>query len=160
MLPLRLAAAREESLEPGVLDAERGPAGSSTPACRRRTACSACAQTDAVGLRGRATGLVGGGGCGTWQRPLRPHEVARVAVRIPLEVVLVLGFSFPEWPCAGDLGDDLSRPQSRGLDVGDGFLGDTSLLFVEVEDRGTVARTDVVALTVQRRRIVYPEEEL
>src|SRR4029453_13068477 len=42
----------------------------------------------------------------------------------------------------------------------DRVLGDSALFLVEIEDRRAIARPDVVALTVQRRRIVNLEEEL
>ena len=45
------------------------------------------------------------------QLPVRPREVAGVAVRIALEVVLVLGLGFPEVACRRHLGDHLAGPQ-------------------------------------------------
>ena len=36
------------------------------------------------------------GGPGVWQLPARPREVAGVAVRMVLELVLVLGLGLPE----------------------------------------------------------------
>src|SRR4029079_11789103 len=59
-----------------------------------------------------------------------------------------------------DFGHDLARPQARGVDVGDGVLSDVLLLIARVEDRRAVARADVVALAITRRRIVDLEEEL
>ena len=72
----------------------------------------------------------------------------------------MLRLGLPE--CAGrhHLGDDLPRPAARALDVGDRLLGDAALLVIGVEDRRAVTRPDVVALTVQCRRIVNLEEEL
>src|SRR5947208_3244318 len=58
------------------------------------------------------------------------------------------------------LGDDLPRPTAGGFDVGDGVRGDLPLLVVDVEDRGSIARADVVALPVHRGGIVDAEEEL
>ena len=72
--------------------------------------------------------------------PVRPREVARVAPRDALEVVLVLRLGLPERPGLRHLGDDLARPQPRRVDVGDGVLGDALLLVVDVEDRRPVAR--------------------
>src|SRR6478672_7871528 len=92
--------------------------------------------------------------------PVRPDEVARVAVGVLLEVVLVLGFGFPEGPRRGDLGDDLAGPDAGGVDVLDRVFGDRALLVVRVEDRRPVAGADVVALAVHRRGIVDLEEEL
>src|SRR5262249_26493988 len=94
------------------------------------------------------------------QNPVRPREVAGGPGRGPPEVVLVVGRGPPERPRGSDLGDDPARPQAGRLDVGDRVLGDSPLLVVDVEDRGAIAHPDVVALTVERRRVVDLEEEL
>ena len=104
--------------------------------------------------------LVGGCGRAPRQNPVRPREVARVALRIPLEVVLMLGLGLPERAGRRDLGHDLPGPDARRLDVGDRVLRDAALLVVDVVDPRAVAHPDVVALTVQRRRVVDLEEEL
>ena len=62
------------------------------------------------------------------QLPARAREVAGVAVGDALQVVLVLGLGLPEGAGRRDLGDHLARPQARGVDVGDGVLGDPLLL--------------------------------
>jgi hypothetical protein len=62
------------------------------------------------------------------QLPAGAREVAGVAVRVALEVVLVLGLGLPERDGLADLGDDLAGPQAGGLDVGDRVLGDLALL--------------------------------
>ena len=114
----------------------------------------------------RAHGRLGSPAC-AWalrrplrQLPVRPREVAGVAPRQALEVVLVLGLGLPEVARGRDFRDDLARPQPRGLDVGDGVQRDALLLVVGVEDRRAVAGADVVALPVLRRRVVDLEEEL
>src|SRR5689334_7526443 len=94
------------------------------------------------------------------QLPLRPHEMARVAVRDPLQIVLVLGLGFPERAGLAHLGDHVAQPQARGVDVGNRLLGDVALLVARVEDLRAVARPDVVSLPVHRGRIVDLEEEL
>jgi hypothetical protein len=86
--------------------------------------------------------------------------VARVAVGVALEVVLVLGLCLPERSGGRHLGDDLARPQTRGVDIGDRVLCDAALLLVDVVDRRAIARPDVVALAVLRRRVVNLKEEL
>ena len=96
----------------------------------------------------------------TRQFPAAPREVAGVAVRDPLEVVLMLGLGLPEIADRLDLGDHLARPQARSIDVGDGLLGDPLLRLVDVVDRRAVGRADVVALPVLGRRVVDLEEEL
>src|SRR5829696_7159745 len=101
-----------------------------------------------------------GRGAAVGQHPPRTREVAGVAVRVALQVVLVLRLGLPERTRRSDLGDDLAGPQPGRLDVGDGVLGDPALLLIEVEDRRAVARAEVVPLAVQRRRVVDLEEEL
>src|SRR5437016_4645187 len=83
--------------------------------------------------------------------PPRPREVAGVATRISLQIVLVLRLGLPEGAGGRDLGDDLARPQAGGVDVGDGVLSQVLLLVGRVEDGGPVAVADVVALAVLRR---------
>ena len=95
-----------------------------------------------------------------WQLPARPREVAVVAVRVALEVVLVLGLGLPEGDGLADLGHHRAGPQARGVDVGDRVLGDLTLLVTRIEDLGAVAGADVVALAVLGRRVVDLEEEL
>src|ERR1700722_16097667 len=51
--------------------------------------------------------------------PIRAHEVARVPVRIMEQVVLMLGLRLPEGAGRLDFGYDLTRPNARGIDVGD-----------------------------------------
>src|SRR3954464_13341836 len=92
------------------------------------------------------------------QLPSRSREMARVAVRVALEVVLVLGLRLPERDGLADLGDHLPRPQARCVDVGDRLLGDLALILARVEDLGAVAGADVVALAVLGRRVVDLEE--
>jgi hypothetical protein len=46
------------------------------------------------------------------QSPVGPDEMAGVAVGIPLEVILMLGFGLPEVACRNDFGNDLARPQA------------------------------------------------
>src|ERR687896_210131 len=112
----------------------------------------------ATACRPRGVGL--SGGFAVWQLPARPREVAVVAVRVALEIVLVLGLGLPEGGGLADLGHHLAGPQARGVDVGDRVLGDPALLVARVEDLGAVAGADVVALAVLGRRGVDLEEEL
>ena len=105
-------------------------------------------------------GLVGNPVGAGWQPPVRPDEMAGVAVRNALQVVLMLGLSLPESAGRSDFGHHLPRPETRGIDIGDGILGDTPLLVAGVEDRGAVARSPIVALAVLGRGIVNLEEEL
>ena len=63
-------------------------------------------------VEARTTGRPLRRGLAAGQRPVRPHVMARVAVRILLQVVLVLGLGLPERPRRLHLGDDLGRPQA------------------------------------------------
>ena len=71
----------------------------------------------------------------------------------------MLGLGLPERPDRRHLGDDLARPDARGIDIGDGVLRDPLLLVAGVEDRRTVARAAVIALAVHGRGIVDLEKE-
>src|SRR5215218_9050462 len=104
--------------------------------------------------------LAGGGRRAARQHPIRPREVTCVSVRIPLEVILMLGLGLPERPRRRHLRHDLSGPTARGFDVRDRLLRDVALVLVEVEDRRPIARPHVVSLTVQRRWVMNLEEEL
>jgi ATP-dependent helicase/nuclease subunit A len=92
--------------------------------------------------------------------PAWPDEMAGVAVGITLEVVLMLRLRCPERPSRLHLGDHLSRPQARGVDIRDRVVRDPLLLVVGVENGRPVAEAGVVALAVLRGRVVYLEEEL
>src|SRR6185437_1464042 len=94
------------------------------------------------------------------QLPVRADEVAGVAVGDPLQVILVLGFGFPEVPGGRDRGNSLAGPQAGSVHVLDGVFGDALLLVAGVEDRRAVAGADVVALPIHRGRVVDLEKEL
>src|SRR5256885_10497060 len=59
------------------------------------------------------------------QFPAGPDEVAGVAVRIALKVILVLALGFPEIAPRRDFGHHLSGPETGRIDVGDGVLRDS-----------------------------------
>jgi pimeloyl-ACP methyl ester carboxylesterase len=64
----------------------------------------------------RADRLLASRGAPAGQHPARAREVAGVAVRVALQVVLVLRLGLPERTGRGDLGDDLAGPQPGGPD--------------------------------------------
>ena len=66
---------------------------------------------------------------------------------------------FPERARRTDLTHDLARPESRGIDVGDHVFGNLTLIIVDIEDRRSITRADVVALSIHRGRVVNLEEE-
>src|SRR5580700_10568697 len=70
--------------------------------------------------------------------PIRPNEVARVAIGVFLEIVLMLGLGLPEGARRGDFGYGLTRPKAGRVDVRDRILGDALLLVRRVEDCGAV----------------------
>jgi hypothetical protein len=86
--------------------------------------------------------------------------VAHLGAGVFLQVILVVLLSLPERPRRGDLGHDLSRPEAGCVDVRDGVDGGQSLFFTGVEDGRTNVSPDLIALPVQRRRIVDLKEEL
>jgi hypothetical protein len=57
------------------------------------------------------------------------------------------------------LGDNLARPQPRGINISDGVFRDPLLLVAGIKDGRPVTRSLVVALAVQRRWIVDLEEK-
>ena len=63
--------------------------------------------------------------------------MARVAVRIVLQVVLVLRLGLPERHRRPHLGHDLARPQARRVDAGGHTPGDPSLLTIASAIVGT-----------------------
>src|SRR6185312_8882796 len=83
------------------------------------------------------------------QLPVRADEVAGVAIGDALQVILMLGFGFPEVPGGRDLGNSLAGPQAGSVHV-----------LAGVEDRRAVAGADVVALPIHRGRVVDLEKEL
>src|ERR1700722_20218920 len=86
--------------------------------------------------------------------------MARLAVGMLLQVILILLLRLPEGSSRDDLGHDLPGPQAGCIDVSDGVEGGESLLLGQVEDRRADVSPHFVALSVQRRRIMDLEEEL
>src|SRR5689334_17411618 len=74
--------------------------------CPLRSAFSCCPKRIAL-----AGSDASAGDFANRESPARPHEVARVAIRIPLQVILMLCFRFPEIADGLHLGYDLARPQ-------------------------------------------------
>src|SRR5262245_48901796 len=56
------------------------------------------------------------------QLPVGPDEMAGVAVRDTLEVILMLRLRFPERPGGRHFGDDLAGPEPGGVHVIDGVF--------------------------------------
>jgi hypothetical protein len=86
--------------------------------------------------------------------------MAAVSLGIPQQVILVLGFRFPEVGGRSHFGHRLAWPQARGVDVGDRVFRSVLLLVAGVEDRRAIAGADVVTLAIARARVVDLEEEL
>src|SRR3954468_18012814 len=96
-----------------------GWATARTPACARRWLPGSdhhdAGTGDSTGLAGDRVGPAG-------QHPPGAHEVARVSVRVALEIVLMLRLGLPERPRRRPLRDHSPRPETRRLDVGDRVL--------------------------------------
>ena len=71
----------------------------------------------------------------------------------------MLGLGLPKRSGGCHLGDSLARPKAGSIDIGDGIFRDPLLLVAGIEDSRPVARSPVVALTVQRRGIMDLEKE-
>src|SRR5262245_24431612 len=110
-------------------------------------------------LRYRTAALRGRSGAAR-QFPARPREMARIAVRVALEVVLVLGLGRPEFGGGRDLRHSAAGPQTGGVDIVDCLQCLVTLRLGDVEDLGAIRSSDIVALAIQRGRIVNLEEEL
>src|SRR6185503_14043600 len=82
------------------------------------------------------------------QPPARAHEVAGVAIRNALQVILVLRLGFPEITDRLDLRDDLARPQTRGVDIRNRVLGDALLFLARVIDGRAIAHANIVPLAI------------
>src|SRR5215469_8135966 len=120
--------------------------------------CPGCAHSLQANRLWNSHGLAGGLPLG--KDPVGARKVTGVAVRMALQIVLVLRLGFPEVPYRRHLGDDLAGPQARGVQVGDRLLRHLLLLVAGIKDRRTVACADIVALTVPRRGVVDLEEVL
>src|SRR6478609_5615970 len=72
------------------------------------------------------------------QCPIRPNEVTGVAVRIFLQIILMLGLGLPERSGGCHLGDNLARPKAASVDVGNGVFRDPLLLVAGIEDGRSV----------------------
>src|ERR1017187_5280031 len=90
--------------------------------------------------------------------PVGPDEVAGVAQRGGVPIILMFRFRPPERTGRRKLRQHLPRPETRRLHVRDGILGDPLLFIAGVKDHRAIACSSVVALAVQGRRIVNLEE--
>src|ERR1700679_18954 len=94
------------------------------------------------------------------QSPSRSNVMTRISVGETLQIVLMLWFGLPEGTRRSNLGNRLPRPQPRGVYVRDCFICDPPLLLTDIENRRTIARTDVVALAMFCGWIVNLKHEL
>ena len=74
--------------------------------------------------------------------------MAGIAVGDAFEIILVLRFGLPEIASRRNLGDRFARPQTGGVNIGDGVQRNTLLFGVGVEDRRAITGPDIVALAV------------
>lgn len=72
----------------------------------------------------------------------------------------MLGFRFPEIASWLHLGDHLSRPQPRCIDIVNRIQGNLLLFFARVEDRRSVRHPAIVPLAILRRWVMDLEKEL
>src|SRR5918992_1715153 len=105
------------------------------------------------GVSGGRTGAPG-------QFPARAREVAGIAERVVLEIVLVLRLSLPEFAGGRDLRHNAAWPQAGGVDIVDCPECLITLRLGDIEDLRAIRSADIVALAIQRGRIVDLEEQL
>jgi hypothetical protein len=84
--------------------------------------------------------------------------VARITVRIALQIVLVFGFGFPEVTGGLHFSYHFARQEPGCVHVGNRFFRNPLLLLARVKDGRTVAGSPVIALAVERARVVNLEE--
>nr|WNL65410.1 hypothetical protein GPGIFMOB_00361 [Acinetobacter gerneri] len=96
---------------------------------------------------------------GASEAPSRDGRSGRCSRRVLLQIILVIGLGLPELADRLDLGHHFAIPQPRGIHIGDRILGDALLLLVDIIDARPVGEPTIIALAVQRRRIVDLEEE-
>ncbi len=84
-------------------------------------------------------------------------ELAIGVVRIVCEIVLVSRWSWIKMLKRFDFSDDIV-PNFFAGEVFDDFFGNHFLIVVVVKDGGAILRADIVALTVERRRVVDGEK--
>src|SRR5918995_1710556 len=94
------------------------------------------------------------------QFPARAREVAGIAGRVALEIVLVFRLGLPEFAGGRDLRHNAAWPQSGGVDIVDCLECLVTLRLGDIENLRAVRSSDIVALAIQRGRIVNLEEEL
>ena len=85
--------------------------------------------------------------------------MASVAIWAALQVVLVFWLRFPEGTGWSDLRYNLSLPKPGSVYVRDRFVCDPFLFLADVENGRTIALPSIVALTIQRGRVVDLEKE-
>src|SRR5918997_2302957 len=109
----------------------------------------------------RLCSAVSGGRTGApGQFPARAREVAGIAERVALEIVLVLRLGLPEFAGGRDLRHNAAWPQAGGIDIVDCPQCLVTLRLGDVENLRAVRSSDIVALAIQRGWIVNLEEDL
>ena len=92
--------------------------------------------------------------------PSRPHKMARVPVRYPLQVILVLRLRLPKISRRRHLRHHFPRPQPRRLHILDRLFRHLLLLRTHIKNRRPVTRPPIIPLPILRRRIVNLKKEL
>jgi hypothetical protein len=94
-----------------------------------------------------------------WQLPAGPDEVAGVAVRDALQIILMFRFRFPESSGRLHLGHHLAGPETRGIHIRNRFFRDMPLLVGQKIDARTIRQATVIALTIQGCGVMNLKEE-
>jgi hypothetical protein len=94
------------------------------------------------------------------ENPARSDEVAGVSVRNALQVVLMLRLRLPEFSRRHNFRYCFTGPQSRGIDVSNGFFSNALLLVAGIENCGAITVAKIISLAISCCWIVDLEEEL
>ena len=77
------------------------------------------------------------------------EEVARVAVRETLQVILMFRFSFPKVANGFNFGHDFAWPKARSVDIANHIQCRLALVFVRKVNRRTITQANIIALAIQ-----------
>ena len=93
------------------------------------------------------------------KNPVGTDEMASISIWNPFQIILMLRFGLPEFPCRHNLRYGLGRPKSRGVDICNGLFSNPLLFVAGKEDRGAITVAEIVSLPVQGCWVMDLEEE-
>ena len=81
-------------------------------------------------------------------------------VGVIAEVILMIRLRQVKHREGGDLGHDRCIPGAIGVDLPDHIFSGFSLLLIVIKDRGSILRSDICALPIQRSGVMDAEEHI